>query len=82
MAMIESLGGINPDEPPPNVQEPDRVPVNPEIVSKLADKSDEEVQSIAERMVAALREQSIAFDYVPEVGQRDKNIRFVAQYAS
>lgn len=82
MSLIESLGGLNPDEPAPNVQKEDRSPVNPEIVSKLADKSDDEIQGIAERMVDALNAQKVVFDYVPLAAERDKNIRFIAQYAS
>jgi hypothetical protein len=81
MALIESLGG-NPEEAPPEVQAPDRSPVNPEIVAKLGDKTDEEVQAIAIKMVAALTEQGTIPDYQPTVDARDENIRFIAQYAS
>lgn len=82
MALIESLGGINPEEAPKPIQEPDRTPVNPEIVNKLADKSDEEVHGIALKMVDALHAQNVPFDYTPALDNRDGNIRFIAQYAS
>lgn len=81
IALVESLG-VNPEEEPAPVQEPDRVPVNPEILAKLSDKTDEEVQAIAEKMVAALVDQKVVFDYTPVLEARDENIRFIAQYAS
>lgn len=79
--LIESLGG-NEAEPVAPVQVPDRAPVNPEVVAKLADKTDEEVQAIAERMVEALTVSNTEFDYEPVVTEREANIRFIAQYAS
>lgn len=81
MALIESLGS-NPEEAPLEVQQPDRAPVNPEIVAKLGDKTDDEVQAIALKMVAALTEQGTVPAYEPTVDARDENIRFIAQYAS
>lgn len=79
--LIESLGG-NPEEPALDTQEPHRQPVNPEIVAKLADKTDAEVQVIAMRMVAALQEQGETVDYVPVESERDDNVCFIAKYAS
>lgn len=82
IAIIESLGGINPDEPPAQIQEPDRAPINPEIVAKMGNMSDEEVQTVAERMVAALAKQNTPTPYLPQIEKRDENIRFIAKYAS
>lgn len=81
IAMIESLGQ-NPEEPALSMQEPDRAPVNPEIVAKLGDKTDEEVLAVAERLVGLLKAQKVVFDYEPKLDARDQNIRFIAQYAS
>jgi hypothetical protein len=79
--LINSLG-INPEEPVLDMQEPDRAPVNPEIVAKLGDKTDEEVLAIADRLVKALSDNGTVVDFVPAMDQRDKNIRFIAKYAS
>ena len=81
IAMIESLGE-NTEEPKMEMQEPERAPVNPEIVAKLGDKTDEEIMVISERLLKALASSDAAVDYVPVLENRDENIRFIAKYTS
>jgi hypothetical protein len=80
IALIESLG-VNPDAPAPVMQKPDRAPVNPEIVAKLSELTDEEIQAVAERLVAALTERGDVVEYVPSEHERDDNISFIAAEA-
>lgn len=78
---IEALGR-NDAEPAPVLQEPDRQPVNPQVISELEGKSDEEVLGIAQQLVAVLEQQGIDNDYVPVLEDRDENIKFIAKYTS
>lgn len=80
IALIESLG-VNPEAPEPVVQQPDRAPVNPEIVAKLGERTDAEVMTIAERLVDALAKRGDTVEYVPAEHDRDDNVRFIASEA-
>lgn len=82
LELIEEMEGVNPSEPPAQMQAPDRAPINPEVVAKLGDKTDEEVFVYARNLTVALTKKKTAFDYEPSVEAREDNIRFIAQYTS
>lgn len=81
IAMIEALGR-NTSEPEPVVQQPDRAPVNPQVVSELEAKNDEEVFDIATTLSEVLVKQGIKDDYEPSLQDRDGNVAYIAKYTS
>jgi hypothetical protein len=76
--------GMNPEEPklieaPP---EPDRVPLNPEVIAQLESKTDAELYDMAMQLTRILAQKKEPNDYEPTEADRDENMRFIAKYTA